>query len=71
MSDELKRPWTNNSLLVLETVSDTMLRWANTDAEKTHALAFRETLNKTIEETYKGVNIGQDYLVTVGQIAGE
>lgn len=69
--DEFKQPWTIGALWVFETLSDNMSRWAKTDTEKTHALAFRETLDKTIEETHKGVSIGPDYFVTVGQKAGE
>ncbi|MCJ1234473.1 hypothetical protein MMC14_002434 [Varicellaria rhodocarpa] len=67
LHNELVKPWTNNALMVLEEMSDNMMRLANTDEDREKALASREMLDKAYEESLRGVSINTEILVAMGQ----
>ena len=53
--------------MVLEEMSDNMMRLANTDEDREKALASREMLDKAYEESLRGVSINTEILVAMGR----
>ena len=70
ITEELAKPWTDNTLLVFEKVSGDMINHAASDEERARGYRFQQTLDTASQESFKGTSMGQDFLVTIGQKLG-
>lgn len=64
---DLAKPWTDNCLLVMEKLGQDMVNQATSDEERKKWSQFPQIIDMAHEESLKGVSIGQDFLVTIGQ----